>query len=253
MTEIKKTRVDSDMTLVWLKKLADIVVNVLLKTPVTPNQVTLANFLIFAPLASYLLFVGDYVHNLLALFVLIISSFIDLVDGELARQSKRVSKLGAWYESSLDPLTQSMVIFSIALHILFYIPADWKYLALLPLFSQGFANYLGITFSNLFKIDPLTGNPELNESANRSHSGIDFLLRNIIVPTHWLFILLFTLRFHMIIGILLNVLPFTFLVFGVFITIRVMVMYLVLCLHYKDDTRLNKYEIFRYLKRSTHE
>lgn len=244
----KKTRVDSDITLVWMKYLSDKVVQLLMKTPITPNQITLGNFLIFAPLVSYFLVRGGYLFNFLALGALVMSSFLDLMDGEMVRQGKPSSKLGIWFEASLDPLIQSVVIFSIALYVLIHIGADWKYLALLPLFGQGFANSLGLTLHNTFKIDPLTGHQTLNQGVEASTSWVDFLARNIMVPTHGLFVFLFTLRFHMIIGIFLNKLHYTFIIFGVFIVIRALAIYIILCLHYADkDLKLNKYAVFRYL------
>lgn len=248
MSEKKETRVDTDITLVWLKKISDPVVRWLVKTPITPNQVTLGNFLIFAPLVSYLLITGGYRNNILALIALGVSSFLDLMDGEMVRQGKPSSKLGIWYELSLDPLIQGVVIFSIALNVLLNVEANWKYLALLPLFGQGFANYFGLMLNNKFNIDPITEHQPLKDAVANSPSVVDVVLGNMLVSTHWLFVLLFTLRFHIIVGIILNVLPFTFLLFGVFITIRLLVMYIVLCLHYSNRSEyLQKYAVFRYL------
>lgn len=244
----KKTRVDTDVTLVFLKRFSDPVVSWLVKTPVTPNQVTLGSFLIFAPLTAYLLFKGGYLYNFLALGVLFLHSFLDLMDGEMVRQGKPSSKLGIWFEFSLDPLMQQIVIYSIALHTLVVLPMGLNLLALLPLFGQGWANSLGLLLSVKFKIDPLTGQKEFNDLVGGSKYYLDFVLKNIIVPSHWLFVMLFTLRFYLVVGIFLNILPYAFIVFGFFIVLRALVVYLVLTIRHGDNPKkYDKYAVFRYL------
>ena len=243
----KKTRVDTDVTLLYMKHYSDKVVKWLVKTPITPNQITIGSFLVFAPSVSYLLLVGGYRNNLIALGLLFLHSFLDLMDGEMVRQGKKSSRLGIWFESSLDPLLQMLVILSIVLHVLLNFSQPWRYLVFFAISGQWLANSLGVRLSYKFKIDPLTGNHEFNNALGDSGLAIDRVLKNIIVPSTFIYMLLFTLRFHMIIGILLNILPYTFTIFGFFISFRALVVYLVLTLHYSDIPNLDKYATFRYL------
>lgn len=243
----KKTRVDTDITLVFMKRFSDKIVQLLVKTPITPVQISVISFLVTAPLVTYLFIIGSWTANIIALTILIIHSFLDLMDGELARQKKMSSRLGIWLEVSLDPLMQTIVILSISLNILLNVQSNFKYLIFLVLFGQAFANILGTMLQTKFKIDPLTGNRIFNNAVGESRHSFDFVLKNIVVPSHPVFVLFFTLRFFVIIGIIINRLPLTFILFGFFIVIRAFVLFTVLTIHYTDHPINRRLAIFKYL------
>lgn len=243
-----KTRVDTDAILLIMKKLSDVLVHYLRNTSITPNQITSSNFLIFGPLICYFFIQGGMRNNIIAFVFLVIHSFFDLVDGELARQKNMRSDLGAWLEDSLDNLLQTIVIFSIALNILTNYESSWKYLAILAILGQSLANIYGLRLTNLFKIDPLTGNEELHKYFEKKNgSMIDDFLRNMLVPTQFAYILIFTLRFYVVIGIMFNILPHLFIVFGVFITIRSIMIYMIITLFQTKNKNLMRFGTFKYL------
>lgn len=245
----KKTRVDADITLLFLKKYSDKVVRLLGNTPVTPVHISVVSFVLFAPLVAYLFFIGGYVNNMLALIILVVHSFLDLMDGELARYKNLSSRLGIWLELSLDPLIQTLVILSISLNILIHYPSDFKYLVFLVILGQSYANILGTMLWAKFKLDPFVGNKAFTDIAKSTHL-LDFFLKNIIVPTHPIFGLFFTMRFLLIIGIITDRVPLAFFTFGIFITIRATVIFFVLSYYYAGSMKIQKYKVFQYLKHS---
>lgn len=244
----KKTRVDTDPTLLIMKKFSDPIVMILAKTPLTANQISIGSFLLFAPFTSFLLITGTQTSNLIALAVLILHSFLDLMDGELARQKKIVSRLGGWFESSLDPMMQHIVLISIAINVVCFTDSSVKYLAFLAILGQSVASILGGVLTNKFKIDPLTGNGEFNELVGTSKNSLDFLMKNIMVPSHPTFIFLFTMRFYLIVGILSNRLPLLFALFAIGITVRSVLLYFIITAHFSDNPKLQKYAVFKYLR-----
>ena len=70
----------------------------LVRTPVTPNQVSLVSFVI--ALASLGLFLGGY--NLWAGLAAQVSSIVDGVDGDLARLKNMATRFGGYFDAVLD-------------------------------------------------------------------------------------------------------------------------------------------------------
>ena len=70
----------------------------LARTPVTPNQVSVASFAI--ALGSMALFLGG--HNVWAGLAAQVSSIIDGVDGDLARLKNSATRFGGFFDAVLD-------------------------------------------------------------------------------------------------------------------------------------------------------
>ncbi len=79
------------------------------KIPLTPNQWTIVS-LIPAILAAYFL---ARVLFLTAAGLFIIASFLDLVDGSVARVTGRVSKFGTYLDTIVDRYVEAMIIFAL--------------------------------------------------------------------------------------------------------------------------------------------
>ncbi|MGH7198286.1 MAG: CDP-alcohol phosphatidyltransferase family protein [Candidatus Omnitrophota bacterium] len=73
----------------------------LLKTPVTPNHVTLAS-LFFGMLSGFLFSKGAYAASVAGAFVFVFAAVLDNCDGEIARAKKMGSVFGAWLDIVTD-------------------------------------------------------------------------------------------------------------------------------------------------------
>src|SRR5512137_1933987 len=82
-------------------------VGLLVKARIPPNAVTTAG-LLFAILTGALLSKGMLIRGGLAL---LLTGLADSVDGELARQSNRTHRLGAFLDSSFDRIAEFAVFF----------------------------------------------------------------------------------------------------------------------------------------------
>ncbi len=85
------------------------VVNLLARTPVTPNSLTISSFILASVAAALIV-----TNNLLAAgLVFLVAGILDMLDGALARQSNRVTLFGAVLDSTLDRLAEGVVLLAI--------------------------------------------------------------------------------------------------------------------------------------------
>jgi CDP-diacylglycerol--glycerol-3-phosphate 3-phosphatidyltransferase len=89
--------------------LTEPVVRLLVRTPVTPNIITWLGFLL-AMGAAALITAG---HLVAAGLVVLVAGFLDIVDGALARHTKRTTRFGAVLDSTLDRLSEGVLLLGI--------------------------------------------------------------------------------------------------------------------------------------------
>ncbi len=97
------------------------------KLRISPNQWTLLS-IIPAIVALYFLVYGEF---LFAAIFFILSSFMDLIDGSVARVMGKASKLGAYLDTIVDRYVEGIIIFALLFAGLpdFYIPISaWIFL-----------------------------------------------------------------------------------------------------------------------------
>lgn len=86
---------------VIFRVLSTLIVRVLSRTPVTPNQVTLVRMLVVI-FSLYLFALGDPASLLWAVGLFYLFEVLDHVDGDLARHTGRLSKTGPLLEQFID-------------------------------------------------------------------------------------------------------------------------------------------------------
>jgi phosphatidylserine synthase len=101
-----------------MRPIAAGVVTIAAKTPITPNQVTLLNLLIFVVAIALFVALPDYRGGLVAVGVLELSYCLDCVDGMLARFKKIASKEGHLFDFFTDEI--KAVLLASALPIRFW-------------------------------------------------------------------------------------------------------------------------------------
>ena len=84
-------------------------VGLLARTSITPSAVTWFGFLV-AVGAAALIITG---HLFAAGFVVLVAGFFDLLDGALARHTNRVTRFGALLDSTLDRLSEAVLLLGI--------------------------------------------------------------------------------------------------------------------------------------------
>jgi len=89
--------------------LTEPVVRLLSKTPITPSVITGFGFLLTVG-AVILIVTGQL---LAAGFVVLIAGFFDMLDGALARHANRATRFGAILDSTLDRLSEAVLLIGI--------------------------------------------------------------------------------------------------------------------------------------------
>ncbi|MFC2034683.1 CDP-alcohol phosphatidyltransferase family protein [Chloroflexota bacterium] len=85
------------------------IVHLLARTPITPNIISLFGFLV--TLGAAVLIITE--HLFTAGFVVLIAGFFDTLDGELARLTNQSTKFGAILDSTLDRLSEAVLLLGI--------------------------------------------------------------------------------------------------------------------------------------------
>lgn len=82
----------------------------LLKTKITPNQISLISFIVgfFGALFFYF---GEYIFLVIGGILVHLSSIIDGCDGEVARLKLVETKYGGWFDAVLDRYADAIIIF----------------------------------------------------------------------------------------------------------------------------------------------
>lgn len=96
------------------RKLSIHITKVLVKTPITPNQITFIGTLI-AMVGCYSLTFGSYLYSILGVTSFHIFSFLDHVDGEVARYKKAISLKGEFLDGMVANLIMMLAFLSITI------------------------------------------------------------------------------------------------------------------------------------------
>ena len=98
------------------------IVVLLEKTHVTPNAVTLFG-LILIIVAAILAGTG---HLFAAGWVVLAASICDMIDGALARHTNKVTRFGGMLDSTLDRLSEAVILIGIIAYYLFYSSESYR-------------------------------------------------------------------------------------------------------------------------------
>jgi len=104
---------DGFFSVFFLRKFSKILTWVAVKVGATPNQVTLLSFAI-GLYSAYSFSRGTFLSTLLGAILLQVSIIVDCVDGELARYTRKFSKLGAWLDAVTDRVKEYLVFLGLA-------------------------------------------------------------------------------------------------------------------------------------------
>ena len=85
------------------------VVRLLSRTPITPSAITWFGFLLTIGAAALII----TEHLLVAGLVVLIAGFFDTLDGALARRTNQVTRFGAVLDSTLDRLSEAVLLLGI--------------------------------------------------------------------------------------------------------------------------------------------
>ena len=97
----------------FVRKISIYITKLLLKTEVTPNQISGLSILIGIIAGIFFVF-GNYWYTLVGALLLLLSNIVDCVDGEIARYRKSVSVAGKYIESLNDYIVHPFIFVCIS-------------------------------------------------------------------------------------------------------------------------------------------
>jgi len=105
---------DGFYSVFFLRKFSKLLTWLAVRVNATPNQVTLISFAI-GLYSAFCFTKGTFSQTLLGAVLLQLSIIVDCVDGELARYTRKFSKLGAWLDAVTDRVKEYMVFLGLAI------------------------------------------------------------------------------------------------------------------------------------------
>lgn len=176
--------------------------------PFTPNQITALGFLLNGLPSIYFFSIGTHLGYLLGILFSLTYSIFDWMDGYIAVNKNLKSNAGGFLDPMFDFIWQHLLIASLVLGV--YNSKNqnytWLVIGLATLVSLVVANYIGEIFKEKFdfKFRSLLGDFRKEIRQNKRSDLLDLLDLQILAPTHFIFGLLFTIRYLLVIGAIFN-------------------------------------------------
>jgi len=96
---------------------AAVMVAMLRRTPLTPNQVTILGVGVFAFCVAALILWRDWTGFFVAALILEFAYFIDCADGQLARLTGKTSEIGAYFDFLIDEFKALLLVGAVAIRV----------------------------------------------------------------------------------------------------------------------------------------
>jgi CDP-diacylglycerol--glycerol-3-phosphate 3-phosphatidyltransferase len=106
----------SDPTGKFIRVIAQTPGNLLAKTKITPNQVTLLGLLVNC-LVAFFIAKGELSYLIIGILIWV-AGFFDALDGSVARATGKTTVFGSFWDSVLDRYADAVIYFGILLHFL---------------------------------------------------------------------------------------------------------------------------------------
>ena len=103
---------DGPISRILNRPISNKISELLLKTKITPNQISLISF-ILGLFGALFFYIGDYFYLVIGGLLVHSSSIIDGCDGEVARLKLIESKYGGWFDAVLDRYADAIIIFGL--------------------------------------------------------------------------------------------------------------------------------------------
>jgi phosphatidylglycerophosphate synthase len=216
-----------DFSHVIYKRYSKPIIRFLVKCHISPNQITLFNMFFTIIYAGVLFARGTYSDNILALGVCFVNVLLDYIDGDLAKSAGKVTPLGVWLDTGGDILVQVCIMGAIM-----YAVKSPLWLLILYFISRNASSYTSFLYNSVFGFDSYKGSELFRTYMDSKKTLLNRVLKNIIDPTaSWIGILLFTVRYWIIIGALTGRMDITLFVVTFTTTIQWMVLFVLYGFH----------------------
>lgn len=208
---------------------------------ISPNFVTVSRFFIFGCGSATFFFIGGYQYNLLGLSLLFLNFFFDLVDGDLARNFNKKTKLGGILDGYLDAVLINLILISISLN-LFFSENPLRYFSLLAISGQALSAEVARIYQDRFGISCIAILPEIELMLKKNKVDLaSNILIELLSPRYIFSSIFSTVRYYLIVGILFGLLPLAMAVYSIAINFRWITLFIALCVYYSTKSEKKNY------------
>ncbi len=99
-----------------IRKISGFITGCLIKTPITPNQVTIIS-LVLGIISGILFSCGEHAYTLMAGVAYFLSTIFDQCDGEVARAKQMSSEFGMVFDIIIDSIVNAIIVIGITIAI----------------------------------------------------------------------------------------------------------------------------------------
>lgn len=198
---------------------------------ITANQLTVFNHAITLLFATYFFAQGTYLFSLWGLAVCLINGFIDYLDGDVARlHKKNNAALGSWLDTGFDAVLQTAVLGAIALGC--YRQGLWVNIIILFFIGNSASQFVSFHYNQKFGFDSCKGNKMFRDYMDNKKNPFNRFMKTLIDPTSdGRALALYTYRYWIVLGCVLNIMPVCFVIITIINNIRWSVMFIIYALY----------------------
>lgn len=107
------------------RPLAAVLVALLRRTPLTPNQVTILGVVVFLGCIATLVVMRDWTGFLVSAAILELAYLFDCADGQLARLKGMTSDVGAYFDFLIDEVKALLLVGAVSVRVWLETGVDW--------------------------------------------------------------------------------------------------------------------------------
>lgn len=192
----------------------------------TATKINVFRVVIFVPPAVFFFSRGTYLANLFGLGFCFTHSYLDFLDGLVAKATGKTTKkdkrFGDWIDPKLDVIAANLLLAGLGFGLYRMKPFEITLVAVLGgLFTHFVVQFLSADFQQTGAFE---GAHEFTHKKGKIRLN-DWLIKNFVTLEFFPFLFFGTFRYFLFLAIVLNQLLFFFFVFSVFNTIRWIIMF----------------------------
>ena len=159
-----------------IKRISILITSALVRTNITPNQVTLLSLLV-ALTGAFFLALGSWKYVAIGGFLAFFSFILDFVDGEIARFKGMCSKRGGFLDGVVDRFSDSAIVFGMCLGLYRIIGSHriWilGFILLTGIFMTVIVSFLGTSELTLSGLKNFTN--DISKTVTRKFSILKYI------------------------------------------------------------------------------
>lgn len=208
-----------------------------LKNNISANTITIFDHFITLTLGCYFFSRGTHLGFILGIGVMVINVLLDYLDGDVARRSQKKNKLGDWLDCGFDVIIQGAVLGAIAVGCH---KNGLSIIWIVMFFISSIANnFVSFNYNTKFGFHSYKGNSLFREFMSEKNTLINRMFKGIIDPSsNHVSLIIFTFRYWILLGCLLNVMPVCFKALTVISTVKWIIMYVLYSMHLQESRKL---------------